>query len=236
MRLRETLILALALASANAASATTWHDGDMETFSQTDWGNTPAPGNAAALLAANYGAVYAGTAGLLEIGLPGAAGFSMLFTNVDDLGNYLPASGAPDVLDADLLDPASSASGTFGGDVTALRLNIDFSDVALMPGTAGLKLGDLRLRGLTTTPGLNGLTLRQYQDVVNTALGGGASTYGVADLDLLTFQINMAFGAGLATTFAQDHLQAPVPEPSTLLLLVSGVAVVAARRSRVRPT
>ncbi|HTO07540.1 MAG TPA: hypothetical protein VMR86_10850, partial [Myxococcota bacterium] len=80
MRLREALILALALASANAASATTWHDGDVVTYTETHWGDDPS-GDAAILLQANYNGVYASSSGLLELGIPGAAGFSMLFTS-----------------------------------------------------------------------------------------------------------------------------------------------------------
>ena len=47
-----------------------WSDGDMITYGQGVWGDVPSPGNAAALLVANYDAVYASNNGLLEVGIP----------------------------------------------------------------------------------------------------------------------------------------------------------------------
>ena len=44
------LIGASILGHAGAASATTWHDGDLTTFAQGDWGATPNGSNAASLL------------------------------------------------------------------------------------------------------------------------------------------------------------------------------------------
>ena len=37
-------------------------------------------------------------------------------------------------------------------------------------------------------------------------------------------ELNGAFFMGLPSQWAQDHLDAPVPEPSTLLLLGGGIA------------
>ena len=57
------LIGASILGHAGAASAATWHVGDLTTFAQGDWGATPNGSNAASLLQNNYDAVYAGTLG-----------------------------------------------------------------------------------------------------------------------------------------------------------------------------
>jgi hypothetical protein len=51
---------------------------------------------------------------LVEVGIPGPTGFSILFDNPDDIGTYLPANGTAGPLAADLLNPASSASGARG--------------------------------------------------------------------------------------------------------------------------
>ena len=45
-----SLILALALASAGVAGATTWNTGDMVTYSQNSWGDMPDGSNAATVL------------------------------------------------------------------------------------------------------------------------------------------------------------------------------------------
>src|SRR5438132_14151553 len=75
------LVLGIVLAAgATPASATTWLAGDLTTFTQSDWGDVPNGSNAASLLDVNYATVYSSTMGLVEIGVPGAAGFSALYT------------------------------------------------------------------------------------------------------------------------------------------------------------
>ncbi|MGH7709643.1 MAG: hypothetical protein ACREOG_00070, partial [Gemmatimonadaceae bacterium] len=121
--------------------------------------------------------------------------------------NYLPASGLPQPLSADLVDPTSSISGIFGGDVLGLRFNVDFSDAGYTLGTSGVRFGDLTLCGFTgLLTGLNGLSVRAFSAIVNTALGGGSSPYSIADLNQMTFEINNAFSNGIVGTFAQQHL------------------------------
>ncbi len=181
-----------------------WSDGDMISYGQASWGETPSSGNAAALLQSSYGTVY--TSGVLEVGIPGSSGYSMLWTNVSDLLAYLPAVGASAPLNGDLLNPTSSASGAFGGNVVALRLNIDFSDAGLIPGSSGLRFGNLRLCGFSALPALNGLTVRPFQTMANTLLGGGSATYSVSDLASMIGDLDRAFEGGLASLFAQDHL------------------------------
>ncbi len=191
-----------------------WKDGDFVTYSQDSWGGDPAQSPAATLLQANYSSVYASTGGLLEVGVPGAGGYSMIWTNVSDLLTYLPATGTSGPLTSDLLDPSSSESGAFGGRVTALHLNIDFSAAGTTGGSSGLHFGDLTLCGFTTLPGLNGLTVSQFEGMVDTLLGGGSAAYTIADLDLVVDDLDDAFGLGTASRFAQAHLiNGPCPPP-----------------------
>jgi hypothetical protein len=182
-----------------------WEDGDMITYGQSNWGATPSPGNAATLLAANYNSVYASTFGVVRVGLP-SPGFSMTFTGALPVLAYLPAVGTPAALTTNLVNPTSSSSGSFGGDVTALRLNIDFSDAGVLAGASGLAFGNLRLCGLTATPALNGLTVREFSGVANTLLGGGSAAYSIATVAPIVGQLNGAFGAGNVTAWAQDHV------------------------------
>ena len=41
--------------------------------------------------------------------------------------------------------PTSSPSGSFGGDVLVLRLNVDFSDAGFLHGTSKIPFGNLVL-------------------------------------------------------------------------------------------
>ena len=225
-------------AVATPATATTWHNGDLTTFGEADWGDVPNGSNAASLLENNYAAVYAGTMDLFEIGIPGAAGFSTLFTGSAVLLDYLPAAGTLGPFDTDLVDPTSTAAGQFGGDVAALKLNIDFSDKGVTPQNASVRFGDLHLFALTPT-GLNGLSVRDFAAVVNTALGGGTTGFTIADLDLVAIELDVSFGGGFASTFAQEHLEAPtasvpVPEAGSGLLLLFGLGALALSPSRRR--
>jgi hypothetical protein len=181
-----------------------WKDGDVITYDQAAWGDPLTP--AASDLNTNYNSVYASTLGISEVGIAGTSGFSMQFSDAPSVIDYLPAVGTLGPLNADLSDPTSSSSGAFGGEVLALRLNIDFSDAGFLSGSAGVAFGSLTLCGFSALPALNGLTVRQFMNTVNTPLGAGSSTYSIADLDPVTASLNDSFNGGAASTFAQDHL------------------------------
>jgi hypothetical protein len=157
------------------------------------------------VLRASYDAVYASTFGILEVGIHGSGGYSLQSTGASSVIAYLPAYGTPEPLTSDLLDPTSSPAGDFGGDVVALKLNVDFSDSGATTGSSGMRFGDLALCAMPIT-GLNGSTVRQFLDVVNVALGGGATAYEIWELDSLAASIASAFNAGIASTYAQQHL------------------------------
>jgi len=110
--------------------------------------------------------------------------------------------GPPGPLNGNVLDPISTAAGTFGGDVLALQFNVDFSD-ARVQGTLAPPFGDLMLCNVGTLP-LNGMTVRQFLAVVNTLLAGGSSPF--ADLGPITEQLNGAFDGGVPSPFAHVHL------------------------------
>jgi len=61
--------------------------------------------------------------GGIEVGVPLNAGYSIIFTSAVAILNYLPSSGAPGSLTADLVDPTSTSSGLLGAYVLALQLN-----------------------------------------------------------------------------------------------------------------
>jgi hypothetical protein len=179
-------------------------NGDLITHTQSSWGSAPSP--IADLLFDNFNSVYLSSNGLLEVGIPGSAGFSIAFTNGGDVLNYLPATGAIGVLTSDLLDPSSSSSGAFGGEVVALKINVDYADSGLLPGATGLVSGNLTLCGLASTPSLNGLLVRQFLGVANTVLGGGSASVSLQDAHTVATELTLSFDGGTVSPFAQAHL------------------------------
>ncbi|HTV28247.1 MAG TPA: hypothetical protein VMF32_10745 [Xanthobacteraceae bacterium] len=95
-------------------------------------GDEPNGANPATFLENKFDTVFASQGGFLEVGVPGPAGFSMIFADADSVIAYLPATGTPGPLTADLVDPVSSVSGAFGGEVVGLALNLAFSDDGLL--------------------------------------------------------------------------------------------------------
>jgi hypothetical protein len=183
-----------------------WHDGDMLTYTQADWGDNPDSNAAATALRDNYDSVYAATFGVFEVGIPGSAGYSTIFTGPPEMSTYLPAVGQVGALDHDLLNPTSTASGAFGGEVVGLKLNVDFSDAGVSLGTSQIRFGSLTLCNFSTQPALNGLTVRQLLGVANTLLGGGSAAYTIDDVAPIVTSLNGAFFETAVSTFAQDHL------------------------------
>jgi hypothetical protein len=169
------------------------------TYSQADWGS---PSNASNQLFESYDTIYAPTFGVSFVGL--TSGFSMSFTDADSVEAYLPAAGPPGPLNGNVLDPITTAAGSFGGEVYALKLNVDFSDARVL-GTVALPFGDLALCNVGTLP-LNGTTVRQFLGIVNTLLGGGSSTFTIAGLAPITSELNSSFEGGVPGPFAQNHL------------------------------
>jgi hypothetical protein len=223
------------------ACATAVADHEFVTASQVGWGDIPTPFNFAGLLVANYTSVYA-PSDLFEIGILGPTGFSIIWSNTTDLLGFLPSSGVPAALDADLVDPASSSAGSFAGEVAALKLNIDFSDAGLLTHPAGVAFGNLELVNFSgALSGLDGLSVRDLLGQVNVLLGGGAAGYTIDDVFETLDDVNASFNeGGPATSFAEDHLEFPalaVPEPPTWLMALVGwlgVAFFCWRRSLYR--
>jgi hypothetical protein len=217
------LVLALTLASAAMAHADTWKNGDLITYDQASWTNDL---TALALLNSDYSSVYANSFSVVTVGLPNT-GFTMSFDGAPPVSRFLPAGGPPSVLTSNVNDPSTTPAGSFGGDVMALRLNVDFSNAGFLPGTSGIPFGNLVLQNFSSQPALNGLTVSQFLGDANTCLGGGACIYSLGVLDTVTADLNLSFDGGSVSAFAQTNLArpaaSPVPEPSSILLLMPGL-------------
>ena len=118
---RRPALLAVAALSAPLAlpaHASTFTGNEFVTWSQSPEETTfaesgnPAECTISGLLENNFDTLFA-PFDLLEVGIPGAGGFSMIFDSADAMIAYLPASGDPGPLTADLLDPVHTASGAF---------------------------------------------------------------------------------------------------------------------------
>lgn len=181
-----------------------WVAGDVTTRTQNLWDDDATTGN---ILATNFSAVYPSLEVVIGIDDGNLSHFSMVFESATAILEFLieaapPASGP---LNQNHLNPINTEAGQFGGEVLALRLNIDF---ASQLGGA-YSFGELRICGLDPALGaINGLTVDQYMTAVNTALGGGAALYTFIFLENVAIELNEAFIGGVASTFANDHLVA----------------------------
>lgn len=189
---------------AVAANPFEWADGDVITYPQEAWGDLPNGTNAASILITNYSTVYASTFGQIEAGISGAAGNSMLFSGAPFVLAYLPATGPSAALLSDTTNPLSTTSGAFGGDVLALKFDVDFSDAGVTGGT--IAFGDALICGVPSLSALDGMSVRSFLGLVNTLLGGGTAVYTINDVAILTDELTNAFTGGVVSQFARDHL------------------------------
>ena len=189
--------------TANSSMAAGWNNADLTTYNQTEWGDDSSSTTAADLLTANFKTVYAPVFDSLVIG----STFTLTLDSSKAIFDYLPQTGTPGALSATVNDPTDTASGGFGGDVVALKLNVDFADSALLKANSGLKFGDLTICGLTSDTDLNSKTVRQFFALANTGLGGQATTDSInPDLESIAANLNAAFLDGAPSTWAQEHL------------------------------
>jgi hypothetical protein len=205
------VVVALLVSAALNPARAQFQPGEFITYSQVSWGGDPSiAGSAAALVAERFYFVYPW--GSLEIGVQGISGFSLFFTSSGGVLHYLPTSGIAAPLNADLVDPSSTASGAFGGDVLALQLNVDFADAAYLAGSAGVLFGDLKLVNMKSVTyrdlsEFNGWTVRQWLEFAKVALGTGGGTIDFDTLSYLTEDLTSAFEGGQPSQFAQEHLR-----------------------------
>jgi hypothetical protein len=226
--LAMSCVLALVFGASNARATTDWQSGDLVSYNQAAWVILP---QASATLTNNFSAVYP-PFGVVEIGVPGSGGYSIVFSSPDTILHFLPTTGAPAALTTDLNNPVTTGAGIFAGDVLALQLDIDFADHGVLAGSSGFVFGDLVVHDLTgSAAGLNGLTVRDVDVILNSALGGEATAYQISDLSPIADELAASFNDGTVTSLAQDHLSAPegsspVPEPAGWAMMLVGFALI----------
>ncbi len=147
------------LSTSSACAPVAWKQGDLTTYSEGDFGVND---GTIAMTDYDFANVYApaSTFGEFTVGATDPSHSSLTFERASDVFAYLPADGAAGVLDSSSTDPTTTSAGVFGGDVVALKLNIDFSDsyaprTCSTPGTATCAwgIGDLVTYGQATWAG-----------------------------------------------------------------------------------
>jgi hypothetical protein len=169
-----------------------WAEDDLETATQSQWGDETS--NAASILAASFSSVFGR---LLQIGGERVA----VFSSASAIITYLPALGTSGPLSEDVLNPVVTNSGEMGGEVLALRLNIDFSRASILGSTT--RLGELRFCDVTSLPLLNGQTVDLFSTTVNQLLGGETAPIGSSTATAVLRLVNAAFAEGTPSSFAQ---------------------------------
>lgn len=172
-----------------------WDPSDMETASQTAWGDSTS--SAGATLISTFNSLYPTD---LVVGGTNA----LRFTDASAVFVYLPAAGSAGVLTSTIVNPITTSAGEFGGQVTALRLNVDHSSQF---GNA-VSLASLTICGLATLPTMNGQTVGQFLTTANQILGGGSASISASQATALARFINTAFVSGSPSDFAQTSLVA----------------------------
>jgi hypothetical protein len=217
-----------AFLSSSAAHADTFTAGEFTTYGPAEWVTNSTANN---VLLSDFSSVYnaGGGDGTLVVGI----GNSISFTGSDGLFNYLPGVGTAGALVTVYENPTTTSSGAYGGEVVALRLNVDFSAAGFLPGTSGVPFGNLYLTGFDPAlAGLNGMTVSQFLTLNETLLGGGSGIYTIFDIDLLDDQLNTAFDPSSDLSFADAHLTVTNPDlsatplPSALPLFATSLGAL----------
>jgi hypothetical protein len=159
----------------------TFHDGDYCAYTQGGYGGRGGPYN---LLSGNFTTVFPTG---IEVGIPGAGGYSMKFTTAAAVQAYLPDGSTADVLTEDLVNPESTSAGVFGAQVLTLKIN-----VAESGATNGTPAGFGSLYYCKAGDTLSGSTVAQILAAMETALGGGAVPAGqsITSLNALADDLN----------------------------------------------
>lgn len=267
MRLVSTLtavlipLAALSLA-AMPAHASTFTDGEFVTYNPQAYGTfqeRPYDPAVAALIEDNFNTVLAPLTGLFQVGIPGPAGFSMIFDSPDAIVAYLPGGGANGPLTADLLDPISPLTPFVGGWLVAATINVDLSYAGVLAHPPGVGLGDLLFQHLDSLIGqlafagqtipfgpeladLDGVPVHEVLSEANLYFGGAVSPFTDYDMLLALSLLDTAFPFGLVNESAAAYLTlppsaTPVSEPPAWTMLLVGFAGlgIAGRVKAARP-
>ncbi len=144
----------------------TIEEGDFCSQTQGGWGTACSGSNPGCLRDNNWDDVIGGN---LIVGI----GYDLTFNNSINVENFLPQGGSPASLTISHLNPLSTEAGVLGGQVTALKLNVLFSDagVGLVPPAESMPLGEL----IINNGKFVGMTVYEFLSLAEEVLGGDTS-------------------------------------------------------------
>ena len=156
-------------------------EGDFCTETQGGWGSFCHGGNVGCLRNDNWDTVIGGS---LVVG----KGFNIVLSDSQAVRSFLPEIGTPNILDENHFDPFHTEAGVFGGQVTALKLNVLFSDegIGLQGPDSNISIGELAIK----SGKFEGLSVRQFLDLSEKVLGGNTSL--LSDYNATVSNINDA--------------------------------------------
>jgi hypothetical protein len=174
------------------------------TFLQSEWSHSQGKTTLDALMS-DIGSETIGTGGT----------HTATWDSASDIGAYLTAGGSDGALIASLLDPTSTSAGHLGGEVLALRLNVDLgthSPPVTVGGNSVFDFGSLLICGTGTQ--FDGQSVDALLAAANLAVGGGGlpancNGMGTCDfnsLDTLLQHLNVSFQQCHETGFGLHHL------------------------------
>jgi len=195
--------------------------GDFCTYTQGGWG-APASGHNPGTIRDTYWDTVYSARGSLVIGPDGCN--QLIFTGPAAVEAFLPCGGPAKALDRYLIDPlCDSASGFFANEmlgilaaqVTALRLNVDYSCAGVLPCEYGDDPGEVCLGDLIIASGpFAGLTVRGFLMEAEEALCcgdvevPGLGSFAFVDFSDAATDINENFVEGIINN---AYLECPVP-------------------------
>ena len=157
------------------------------TFTPGGWGSNPNGNNPGARLAAGFASVY-------PSGVTIGSTHTLNFTSAAAIRAFLPQGKSPAALKASAINPTQKIT-VFAGQTLALKLNVDFSAAALMPGN-GLNLGGLKV----VSGKLAGWSVTQVLALCNQVLGGNVAALpagvSISDLNDVADRINNNYTDG----------------------------------------
>jgi hypothetical protein len=151
------------------------------TATQGGWGQDANGNNIGSLRDTYFSTVF-------PSGLVVGGAKTITLTSAAAVNAYLPAGGTPKKLTKNHSNPTKTESGVFGGQVTALKLNVAFSNA----GVGGWQ-PSLSSAVVTVGPSaIVGMTVTQVLALAESVLGGGSLPSGVSisDLNSVVSRIN----------------------------------------------